>query len=144
MEDIPRIGKMVFGVRKFVLEHFMKAYMVTQRYQHQFGINTFYLMTNNHNRAWLVNITKVYLQEDQVGGFYQVYDKTFVMPNRDFALVPSFMYPKNNDFSFLNLQTMFMWMSNYPHIIRDYGVTPVSNDEYACINSYEFFKDFLE
>lgn len=142
--DVHRIGRMVFGVRKFVIEHFMKAYLVTQKYQHRFGIHTFHLMTNNHNRAWLVSITKVYLQPDQVGGFSQVIDKTFVLSKLDFALVPSFMYPKNKDFSFLNLQTMFMWMSSYPQVIMDYGFTPVVPDEYEFINVQDILVNFLE
>lgn len=109
--DVHRIGKMVFGVRVWVLDKFMKKYQATQRYQDTFGAHTFYVVTNHSKRAWLFNVSKVHDQDDQVGGFYQVGDKTFVLPCLDFALVPNCMYPKNGDFSFLNIQVMFMWMS---------------------------------
>lgn len=143
--DVYRIGKVRFRLLKFVLEHFMKVYCVTQKYQQSFSINTFYFMTNNGNRAWLVNITKVYQQPDQVGGFYQVVDKTFIMENLDYALVPSFMYPRNGDFSFLNLLTMFMWMSSYPQLILNHGLRPVCSrvqeEEYIKVKSF-FLADF--
>ena len=138
--DVYRIGKVQFRIRKFVIEHFMKVYKVTQKYQQSFSINTFYFMTNNGNRGWLVNITKVYQQQDQVGGFYQVVDKTFIMENVDYALVPSFMYPRNGDFSFLNLLTMFMWMSSYPQLILNHGLRPVCSrvqeEEYIKVKSF--------
>jgi len=97
-----------FKIRQFILEHFLKMYKVEQRYQHRFGAHTFHLITNNNNRAWMVNITKVYEQEDQVGGFYQYRNNTFLIPEIDYALIPSFMQPKTGDFTGLNLQTMFM------------------------------------
>lgn len=143
--DVYRIGKIQFATRKFVIEHFMKVYKITQKYQQSFAISTFYFMTNNNNRAWLVNITKVYQQPDQVGGLYQVVDKTFIMENLDYALVPSFMYPRNGDFSFLNLLTLFMWMTSYPKLILDHGLRPVCSkvqeEEYINVKSF-FIADF--
>ncbi len=139
------IGKIAFAIRKFVLEHFMKMYRVEQRYQHRFGIHTFHLMTNNNNRAWLVNISKVYNEVDQVGGFYQCLHTTYVLPELDWALVPSFMQPKNGDFSAFNLQTLFMWMSNYPDMMANYGFRPVciKTQEEEYINVQKFFSEFL-
>lgn len=121
-------------------------YRVEQRYQHRFGEVTFYLMTNNNNRAWLINIKKG-LFYDKTGGFYQCGERmTFVLPNLDFALIPSFAMPKfNRDFTGLNLQTMFMWMSSYPTLIMQYGFKelviypPELEQDY--INVKKFFED---
>jgi len=51
---------------------------------------------------------------------------TYVLPELDFALIPSCMMPKiNRDFTGLNLQTLFMWMSNYPGMMLKYGFKEV-------------------
>lgn len=133
------IGKIAFEIRKFTLNHFMKMYKVEQRYQHRFGETTFYLFTNNNNRAWLINITKGFFY-DKVGGFYQCGEMmTYVLPSLDFALIPTHMLPKiDRDFTGLNLQTLFMWMSNYPKLMLRYGFKEVfmypPNDEEEYIN----------
>lgn len=144
MTDVHRIGKMRFGVLKFVISNFMKKYVAIQRYQHQFGIHTYYLITNGNSIAWLVNISDVFFEKKQVGGLMQVLNKTFILDLPDYALVPTFMYPKSNDFSFLNIQNMFMWMSSYPQLVVRYGLTPVKfPTEPEYINVESFFKDFM-
>jgi hypothetical protein len=143
--DVHRIGKMAYIARRYCLKKLLEKTLAVQRYQHRFGIHTFYLITNNSNIAWLINVSDIYLGRNQVGGFMQVIDKTFVLAMDDFALVPSFMYPRNDDFSFLSLQFMFMWMSSYPDLIANYGLRPVPVEiqEPEYINVQTFFKDFM-
>jgi len=136
---------MAYIARRYCLKKLLEKTLAVQRYQHRFGIHTFYLITNNSNIAWLINVSDIYLGRNQVGGFMQVIDKTFVLAMDDFALVPSFMYPRNDDFSFLSLQFMFMWMSSYPDLIANYGLRPVPVEiqEPEYINVQTFFKDFM-
>lgn len=143
--DVHRIGKMAYIARRYCLKKLLEKTLAVQRYQHRFGIHTFYLITNNSNIAWLINVSDIYLGRNQVGGFMQIIDKTFVLAMDDFALVPSFMYPRNDDFSFLSLQFMFMWMSSYPDLIANYGLRPVPVEiqEPEYINVQTFFKDFM-
>lgn len=142
------IGKIAFEIRKFTLNHFMKMYKVEQRYQHRFGETTFYLFTNNNNRAWLINVTKG-LFYDKVGGFYQCGERmTYILPEFDFALIPSCMLPKvDRDFTGLNLQTMFIWMSSYPLMMMKYGFKPLivypPEVEAEYINVKKLLGDFL-
>lgn len=65
---------------------------------------------------------------------------TYVLPNLDFALIPAHMLVKlDRDFTGLNLQTLFMWMSNYPRLMLKYGFKevvmypPEIEDEYISI-----------
>lgn len=143
--DVHRIGEFMFGAKRFLIEEFMKKFRANQKHQHRFGIHTFYVITNNSNRGWLINTTLVYKQHTQIGGFYQVIDKTFILSNLDFALVPASMYPKNEDFSLLNIQTMFMWMSSYPELVMTYGLryVPAQTQTKEYIDAQEFFKDFM-
>lgn len=143
--DVYRIGKLVYFARAFCLKKSLEKTLAVQRYQHRFGIHTFHMITNGSGIAWLINVSNIYLGRNQVGGFMQVLGKTHLLPMDDFALVPSFMYPKNEDFSFLNLQIMFMWMSSYPDLIENYGLRPVPIEiqEPEYINVQTFFKDFM-
>ena len=143
--DIHRIGSMKFSVIRLVLGNLLDRYMAAQSSAQQFGIHTYYLITNKNNRAWLFNYTRVYHPEEiLVGGFSQIRDHTFVLHHIDWALVPSFMYPRNEDFSFLNLQEMFLWMSSYPHLLDNYGLRPVpwETQEPEYINVMKFFNNF--
>jgi hypothetical protein len=144
--DVHRIGQGQFVWRRFLVEIFFKYYRPVQKHQDQMGDNIFYVITNKKNRVWLINSTLGFDRKGQyTGGFYQVIDKTFLLPNMDYALVPSFMYPKNGDFSFLNLEMMFMWMCSYPVVISYYGFRPIfsskPDEEYIDVKS--FFSDFM-
>ena len=143
--DVHRIGKMAYTARSYCLLKKLEKTRAVQKNQHKFGIHTFYLITNKSSLAWLINVSDIHLGRSQVGGFMQVLGKTFVLPMEDFALVPSVMYPRNNDFSFLNLQIMFMWMSSYPDVIGNYGLRPVPIEiqEPEYINVQKIFLDFM-
>lgn len=143
--EAPRIGQYSFNIRRFMLEHFLKKFVAVQKYVQGFGIHTFHLITNNNNRSWLICISNVYGGERQVGGFYQTRQSSYFIQGLDYGVVPGFMYPKNEDFTNLDLKTMFMWMSSYPHLIEDYGFRHVflQPPEEQYINGQSFFEDFL-
>ena len=144
--DVYRIGRMPFLCRRYLIEMFMKRYRADQMYQHQIGKNTFYLISNKKSRAWFINVTiEPMYYPYSVGGFYQVIDKTFIIQGLDSALVPIGMYPKHGDFSFLNLQVLFMWISSYPELILRYGLRAVypQTQDPEYIDVMKFLDDFL-
>lgn len=137
---------MQFLCRRYLIGIFMHRYRADQIYQHIIGKNTFYLISNKKSRVWFINVTiEPSYYPYSVGGFYQVIDKTFVIEGLDPAIVPVGIAPKHGDFSFLNLQVLFMWISSYPDLILRYGLKPVyaKTQDPEYIDTMKFFDTFL-
>jgi len=138
--DVYRIGRIQFLSRRFLIAIFMRDFRADQRHQHKIGYTTFHVITNKKHRTWLINV-----DGNEVGGFYQVIDTTFVLPNVGYAVAPATLLPRNGNYSSINIMVLFKWMSSYPELVLKYGLcsVPPQEQEPDHISVNQIFGDFM-
>ncbi len=137
-----RIGCIEFSNRVIKLNSLLSKFKAVHRYHQKIECHNFYLFTNGHSRHWLFNETFTDPIEN-IGGFYQIAGKVYLLEQLDSALMPLYFCSLN--FNLLDLRTLFIWIATNIKMLNENSFRPVTSEikKIQYINFEAFVQDFI-